>query len=158
MSAPNNAPRPRKKIDSTTLIVYSIIGVLLLLVCLLLGEAFDYSVVNGRIDTGKIVKSVNYLLAHPGKIFAALGTKGGYAPKMLFFGAMVIGIFVLYKYSEDPRRLHRRGTEHGSAKWGDKKEQRKLADPGQPKLPPIKKYDTEHPDGVRVFDDHGELC
>ena len=157
MSEPNNVPHPRKKIDTATLIVYSIIGVLLLLICLLLGAAFDYSVVNGKIDTGKVAKSVSYLLSHPVKIFSALSGKG-YAPKMLFFGAMVIGIIVLYKYSEDPRRLHRRGTEHGSAKWGDKKEQRKLADPGQPKLLPIKKFDAEHPDGVRVFDDHGELC
>ncbi len=155
MSAPNNAPRPRKKIDSTTLIVYSIIGVLLLLVCLLLGAAFDYSVVNGKIDTGRIGKAVNYLLTHPGKIFAALGTKGSYAPKMLFFGAMVIGIFVLYKYSEDPRRLHRRGTEHGSAKWGSEKAKRKLADKGKPIHQPIKKYDAEHPEGVRQFDENG---
>ena len=157
MSAPDKAPRPRKKIDRATLIVYIIVGVLLLLICILMGAAFDYSLTNGKIDGGKIGKAVNYLLSHPSKIFAALHTKGSYAPRMLFFGAMVIGIFALYKYSEDVRRLHRRGTEHGSAKWGDDKEMKSLADKSEPKKIPIKKYDAEHPDGYRVFDQHGEF-
>ena len=158
MSAPNNAPRPRPKIDKATLIVYCIVGALLLLISLLLGAAMDYSVVNGKVNSGKIGKSISYLLAHPGKIFAALGTKGSYAPKMVFFGAMIIGIFALYKYSEDVKRLHRRGTEHGSARWGSEKEMAALADKGKPVQYPIKRYDAEHPEGVRVFDEHGELC
>ena len=137
MAEQNNVPRPRPKLDATTLIVYSIIGVLLLLICLLLGAAFDYSIVNGKIETDRIGKSVSYLLSHPSMIFAALSGKG-YTPKMLFFGSMVIGIFILYKYSEDPRRLHRRGTEHGSAKWGSKKAMQKLADLAKPQLQPIK--------------------
>ena len=158
MSAPNNVPHPKPKIDKLTLIVYSAIGVLLLLFCLLLGAAMDYSVVSGKLDAGRIGKSVSYLLKHPARMFAALRNKGGYAPKTLLLGAMSIGIFVLYKYSEDAKRLHRRGTEHGSAKWGNRNEKASLADKGKPIRYPIKKYDAEHPDGVRMFDGNGDLC
>lgn len=157
MSAQNNAPHPRPKIDRLTLIMYCAVGVFLLLLCLLLGAAMDDSLTNGKIDTGKIGKAISYLLANPGKIFSALTVKGGYAPKMLFFGVIVIGIFALYKYSQDAKRLHRRGTEHGSAKWGDEREKKALRDNQPPQKLPIKKYDAEHPEGYRVFDDNGEF-
>lgn len=141
MANRNAAPRPRPKIDRVTLIVYIIVGVIFMFICLLLGAAFDYSLsADGKIDINKVGKAVSYLMKKPSKMFAQI-TQNGYAPKVLFLGFMVIGIFALYKFSADARRLHRRGTEHGSAKWGDKKEMRLLTDPGKPKLVPIKVYD-----------------
>lgn len=143
MADQNAAPRPKPKIDRFTLIVYIIISVIILFVCLLLGAAFDYSLsADGKIDINKVGKAVDYLLRNPANIFAALSKKGSYAPKMLFLAFMVIGIFALYKYSEEKKRLHRRGTEHGSAKWGDLKEMQSLADKTvKPKLMPIKVFD-----------------
>ena len=129
MSQKLTVPHPKKKIDRTTLIVLSIIGVVLLIGCVILGAAFDYALgADGSIDGSKISPALHYVLSHPAVILTAFTKKDGYVPKMLFVGICVIGIFALYKYSEEPKRLHRRGTEHGSAKWGDEKEIQALAE------------------------------
>ena len=129
MSQKLTVPHPRKKIDKTTLIVLCVIGVVLLIGCVVLGAAFDYAIgADGSIDGSKISPALHYVLSHPAVIISAITNKGGYAPKMLFVGVCVIGIFALYKYSEEPKRLHRRGTEHGSAKWADEKEVRAHAE------------------------------
>ena len=129
MSQKLTVPHPKKKIDKTTLIVLCLIGVVLLIGCVVLGAAFDYALgADGSIDGSKISPALHYVLSHPAVIFSAITKKDGYVPKMLFVAVCVIGIFALYKYSEEPKRLHRRGTEHGSAKWGDEKEIRALAE------------------------------
>ena len=148
-----NIPHPRKKIDKTTLIVLCIIGVVLLIGCVVLGAAFDYALgKDGSIDGSKISPALSYVLSHPALIVSALSKKDGYAPKMLFVGICVIGIFALYKYSEEPKRLHRRGTEHGSAKWGDEKEIRALADKEKPY-----QHALRDEDGSRLYDAKGEF-
>lgn len=135
-------PRPKKGIDKTTLIIYCIIGVVALIGCMLLGGAMDCSLdKTGHIDFTRLGKSFNYIVSHPAYIFRHLADANSYVPKMLFMGAVAVGIFALYKYSEDNKRLHRRGTEHGSAQWGDSKEMRSLADPAPQKLYPIKVFD-----------------
>lgn len=147
-------PKPKPKIDSTTLIIYCIIGVFLLIGCVLLGGAMDQSLdANGTVDITKLNSGFNYIMAHPQYITANLTNTNSYISKMLFFGICAIGIYALYKYSEDTKRLHRRGVEHGSAKWGDAKEMKLLADPAPRKLQPIKVYDAESPDGRRVYKD-----
>ena len=51
MSQKLTVPHPKKKIDRTTLIVLSIIGVVLLIGCVILGAAFDYALgADGSID------------------------------------------------------------------------------------------------------------
>lgn len=136
-------PKPKPKIDKTTLIIYCIIGVVALIGCILLGGAMDCSVdQSGHIVFSRLSKGFQYILSHPSFIFKHLADKNSYIPKMLFLGAAVIGILALYKYSNEAKRLHRRGTEHGSAKWGDEKEMKKLADPAPRKFQPIKAFDT----------------
>ena len=135
-------PKPKQKIDRTTLIIYCIIGVVALIGCILLGGAMDCSLDrNGQIDFSRMSKGFQYILSHPSFIFKHLADKNSYIPKMLFIGAAAIGIYALYKYSGDKKRLHRRGTEHGSAKWCDEKELKQLADPAPRKLYPIKIFD-----------------
>ena len=135
-------PRPKRGIDKTTLVIYCIIGAVILIGCILLGSAMDLSMDRtGHIDFTRLGKGFNYTLSHPAYIFKHLTDTNSYIPKMLFFGALAIGIFALYKYSEDKKRLHRRGTEHGSAKWCSEKEMRSLADPAPRKLHPIKVFD-----------------
>ncbi len=103
MSQKLTVPHPRKKMDKTTLIVLCVIGVVLLIGCVVLGAAFDYALAaDGSIDGSKISPALHYVLSHPNLIIASLSKKGGYAPKMLFVGVCVIGIFALYKYSEEP--------------------------------------------------------
>lgn len=154
MSQKLTVPHPKKKIDRTTLIVLCVIGVVLLIGCVVLGAAFDYAIgKDGSIDGSKINPALHYVLSHPAVIFSAISNKDGYAPKMLFVGVCVIGIFALYKYSEEPKRLHRRGTEHGSAKWADEKEVRALAE--KEKKPYQLALRDEN--GGYLYDDKGEF-
>lgn len=154
MSQKLTVPHPRKKIDKTTLIVLCVIGVVLLIGCVILGAAFDYALgADGSIDGSKISPAFRYVTSHPEVIFSAITKKDGYVPKMLFVGVCVIGIFALYKYSEEPKRLHRRGTEHGSAKWADEKEVRALAE--KEKKPYQLALRDEN--GGYLYDDKGEF-
>lgn len=66
---------------------------------------------------------------------------------------MIIGICLLYKYTNKKKRLHRRGVEHGSAKWGDSNEMKSLADKtAKPHMKPLLSSD-----GKRVFDEKGNF-
>ena len=154
MSQKLTVPHPKKKIDRTTLIVLCVIGVVLLIGCVVLGAAFDYALgADGSIDGSKISPALRYVTSHPEVIISAITKKDGYVPKMLFVGVCVIGIFALYKYSEEPKRLHRRGTEHGSAKWADEKEVRALAE--KEKKPYQLALRDEN--GGYLYDDKGEF-
>ncbi len=52
---------------------------------------------------------------------------GGYAAKLPMFTAFGIGLYALNKYTSR-KRFHRKGEEHGSARWANKKEIQSLAD------------------------------
>ena len=149
-----NSPVPKKGISPSTLAIYAVIALVLLALCILLGTAMDLSVKpDGKVDGGKIGDGFHTVMQSPKVIGIALQTKGSYAQKMPFLGAMAIGIFALYKYSESGKRLHRRGVEHGSAKWGDKSEMKGLKDAGKPEFKPLLTSD-----GKRVFDRKGNFA
>lgn len=149
-----NSPVPKKGISPSTLAVYAMIAIILLVLCILLGTAMDLSVKpDGKVDGEKIGDGFAAVMQSPEVISIALQTKGSYAQKMPFLGAMAIGIFALYKYSESGKRLHRRGVEHGSAKWGDKPEMKDLKDTGKPEFKPLLTSD-----GNRVFDCKGNFA
>lgn len=153
-SASGNSPVPKRGISPSTLAIYVVIAVLLLILCILLGTAMDLSIKpDGKVDSARVGENFSTVLQMPSVLLVALQTKGSYAQKMLFLGGMVIGLFALYQYSESGKRLHRRGVEHGSAKWGDKREMKELADPGKPEFKPLLTSD-----GERVFDEKGNFA
>ena len=144
-----------KKLTASTVLVYIAGGLLVIVLCVMLGTAMDLSVTeDGTVNSGKLGESFSVVIETPAVIPIALQTKGSYAQKMPVMGAFVIGIFLLYKYSQDKKRLHRRGVEHGSAKWGDQKEMRSLAE--KEKKPSFHPLLTS--DGKRVFDEKGEFA
>lgn len=139
-----------KKTSKLTFVIYGIVILLTAIVCWILGASMDYAIApNGKIDMSLIESGFNKVIGKPKLLLSALKKEDGYAPKMLFLGLGSVGIYILYKYSEEKKRLNRRGVEHGSAKWGDEKEMKSLAD---------KEKETEFKpiltsDGNRVFDD-----
>lgn len=52
---------------------------------------------------------------------------GGYAAKIPMFTAFGIALYALNKYTSR-KKFHRKGEEHGSARWANKKEIKSLAD------------------------------
>ena len=142
-----------KKVNISTLVIYGVIAVILLVLCVMLGAAMDLAVKpDGKLDIALIGGGFEKIIGKPYQIVKALQTKGSYAPKMLLFGLFAIGIFALYKYSESGKRLHRKGVEHGSAKWGNKREMKELADPAKYKFKPFLTTD-----GKRIFDQKGNF-
>ena len=138
-----------RKTSKSTLIIYGIIILLIIIACCFIGSAMDYAVTpEGKIDINLMGDGFNTVFDNPKLLVSSLKNKNGYAPKMLFLGVAGTGIFALYKYSEDKKRLHRRGVEHGSAKWGDEKEMKSLADKEKPEFKPVLSAD-----GKRVFDE-----
>jgi len=147
------APRPRPRFTRTTLIVYGIIGFFILLTGSVLGGAMDFSrKTDGKVDLAHIGQGFNLVTSKPNYIFKHIADTDSYVCKIAFFSLLCFGIFILYKMSEDPKRLHRRGEEHGSAKWGDEKEMKSLADMDiKPEFKPVLR------DGKRVFDEKGNF-
>lgn len=145
--------KPRKTAPSTY-IIYTVIIVILLILCLIIGAAMDYAITdNKKVDFLLINKGLNIVTRNPDLILKAIRTKGSYSIKILFIGALSIGIFILYKYTEDKKRLHRKGTEYGSAEWGNEKEMKALADKEtKPKFQPLLTSDKK-----RVFDENGDF-
>ena len=61
--------------------------------------------------------------------------QGGYAAKIPLFTAFGLGLYALNKYTSR-KKFHRKGEEHGSARWANKKEIQSLEDkPKKIKLP-----------------------
>ena len=122
-----------RKTSKITFVVYGIIILLIIIACLFVGSAMDYAVnPYGKIDINLMENGFNRVLSNPYLLLSSLKNKNGYAPKMLFLGIASTALYVLYKYSEEKKRFHRRGVEHGSAKWGDEKEMKSLADKEKP--------------------------
>ena len=162
-------PGEKKKVDKLTLILLGGLAVFVLYVAAAVGAALDMSVVNdGDVDRNLFIQNIAVTIADPDVVFSALGS-GGYAPKMLFFAVVAIGIYALYKYSMIKKRLHRKGVEHGSAQWGDDTEMQSLKDrefisknkktgipnygkANEPKFIPLLKSD-----GTCVFDKAGDF-
>lgn len=143
-----------RKTSTSTLLIYGIIILLIITAFCFLGAAMDFAVKpDGKVDINLLGDGFNTVMNNPKILFSLLKNKGGYAPKMLFLGICSTGIYVLYKYSEDKKRLHRKGVEHGSAKWGDEKEMKSLAE--NEKKPELKPILTS--DGKRVFDKKGNF-
>ncbi|MDE5771345.1 MAG: type IV secretory system conjugative DNA transfer family protein [Ruminococcus sp.] len=143
-----------RKTSKSTLVIYGIIILLIIIVFWFLGASMDFAVKpDGKVDINLLGDGFNIVMSDPEILFSSLKNKGGYAPKMLFFGVCSTGIYVLYKYTEDKKRLHRKGVEHGSAKWGDDKEMKSLAESKEkPHVQPILTSD-----GKRVFDKKGNF-
>lgn len=142
-----------KKTSKLTYIVYATIVFFIIIAFWFLGASMDFAIKpDGKVDINLLGDGLNKVISNPDILFSSLKNKGGYAPKMLFLGMCSTGIYVLYKYTEDKKRLHRRGVEHGSAKWGDEKEMKLLAENKEkPHLQPIVS------DGKRVFDKKGNF-
>ena len=143
-----------RKTSKSTLVIYGIIILLIIIAFWFLGASMDFAVKpDGKVDINLLGDGFNIVMSDPEILFSSLKNKGGYAPKMLFFGVCSTGIYVLYKYTEDKKRLHRKGVEHCSAKWGDDKEMKSLAESKEkPHVQPILTSD-----GKRVFDKKGNF-
>ena len=145
----------QKKNKTLDYIIYGIAIFIVIFLCWALGTSMDYCIkYHGKLDMNYIGDSFSVVVSKPNLLILSLQKQNSYAPKMIFMGVCVIGIFLLYKFSEEKKRLHRKGVEHGSAKWGDKKEMSELKDKSN--KTEVQLLKTK--DGKRVFDENGNFA
>ncbi len=132
--------RQPKKPDALTIAIYGIIGLFLLYFCAGLGACMDLNTdENGKIDFATVLNGFETTLTDYSLVFKQMKAKG-MALKLTGFGLFAEIIYVLMKVT-DKKKLHRRGEEHGSARWANDKERKSLAD--KPKKKKKKKLTAE---------------
>ena len=82
---------------------------------------------SGEIDFSGLLASVESSFADYKGILGSITDTETYCCKITFFGAISVGLYILYKYTTK-KRLHRKGEEHGSARWATEAEAKRLAD------------------------------
>ncbi len=123
-----------KKPDAVTIGIYSAIAAFTIYFSAAVGACLDKSAgANGKINFDAFSKSLDSTL-NDTELVLEFVRAGGYAAKLPMFTAFGIGLYALNKYTSR-KRFHRKGEEHGSARWANKKEIMSLADkPEKPKL------------------------
>lgn len=119
----------KKKTSLSTILIYLCIVLVVLYCAAAVGLAFDKSKdENGKIDfSGELMTNVESSLADYKGILENVRDSETYCCKFTYFGAIFVGIYALLKYTSR-KRLHRKGEEHGSARWATEAEAKKLAD------------------------------
>ena len=118
-----------------TILLYAIIVFAVLYVSAGLGAAMDFSVD----DEG--VLNFNLLMTEFETVLTSTDTVGehfvdfsSYSFKITLMVAFALGIYALLKITSR-KRLHRKGVEHGSARWANEKEEQFLRDNADKKKP-----------------------
>lgn len=137
----------KKKKSTLELALYVVIALFGIYVAAALGTAMDASVnpETGRTDYAQITGNFEAALMQPKVVFSGLKDKKSKTFAFAGFGAIAIVLFVMTK-SSGKKRLHRRGVEHGSARWATEREARSLADKADKKKAkqPKEKYETDN--------------
>lgn len=107
----------KKKPDMLTILLYVIIVFAVLYVSAALGAAMDLSVDDeGVLDFNLLMTEVESVLTSPDTVWEHFTDFSGYSAKITLIVAFALGIYALMKYTSR-KRLHRKGVEHGSARW-----------------------------------------
>lgn len=118
----------KKKPDMLTILLYAIIVFAVLYVSAGLGAAMDLSVDDeGVLDFNVLMTQFETVLTSTDTVGAHFTDFSSYSFKITLMVAFALGIYALMKYTSR-KRLHRKGVEHGSARWANEKEEKFLAD------------------------------
>ena len=131
--------RVPKKPDFVTISIYIVLAVFVIYFSAALGACFDLSLnEDGKADFDLLANSLERTLMKTDLVFEKIG-EGGKAMQFPIFTAFGIGLYALMKVT-GKKKFHRKGEEHGSARWANKKEIKSLLDKppkrkhGEPKL------------------------
>ncbi len=119
--------RVAKKPDFITISIYSFLAAAVIYLSAGLGACVDIAANDeGKVDFDTLTGSLDSTLTDT-KLILSQVHAGGNAMKFPIFAAFGIGIYALMKIT-GKKRFHRKGEEHGSARWANQKEIRSLLD------------------------------
>ena len=131
--------RVAKKPDFVTISIYAVLAVFVIYFAASLGACFDLSTnEEGKVDFDNLANSLETTLMDTELVFEQVKA-GGNAVMFPIFTAFSIGLYVLMKIT-GKKKFHRKGEEHGSSRWANKKEIASLLD-----KPPKKKKGEKKP-------------
>ena len=131
--------RVAKKPDFVTISIYAVLAVFVIYFAASLGACFDLSTnEEGKVDFDNLANSLETTLMDTELVFEQVKA-GGNAVMFPVFTAFGIGLYVLMKVT-GKKKFHRKGEEHGSSRWANKKEIASLLD-----KPPKKKKGEKKP-------------
>lgn len=131
--------RVAKKPDFVTISIYAVLVVFVIYFAASLGACFDLSTnEEGKVDFDNLANSLETTLMDTELVFEQVKA-GGNAVMFPVFTAFGIGLYVLMKVT-DKKKFHRKGEEHGSSRWANKKEIASLLD-----KPPKRKKGEKKP-------------
>ena len=125
--------RVAKKADFITISIYSVLAAAVIYVSAALGACVDLATNDeGKVDFDLLSGSLDSTLTDT-KLVLSQVQAGGNAMKFPIFAAFGIGLYALMKIT-GKKKFHRKGEEHGSARWANQKEIKSLLDkPPKPK-------------------------
>ena len=111
-----------------TILLYVIIVFAVLYVSAALGAAMDLSVDDeGVLDFNLLMVEFETVLTSTDTVGEHFLDFSSYSFKITLMVSFALGIYALLKITSK-KRLHRKGVEHGSARWANEKEEKFLAD------------------------------
>lgn len=140
----------KKKQDPLMLVIYGLIVVFVLYFAAAIGTAMDLSANKdtGELDFNVLGSSLESTVVNTDLVMSHITDVSSYGFKIPIMTAFGVGIYVLLKFTTK-KRLHRKGVEHGSARWATEKEAKKLAD-NPPKILPYEDFTDENGKKHRV--------
>lgn len=126
----SNMGVPKKKTD-TELIIFICAAILIVILCTWGGYVLEMTASPKK--GIQWLKALNSLSEYANPVafvraIKAVFVGNGITEKGLIVGFMGGMLLILYKLSSGGKRYHRKGSEHGSARWGNKKEKDIIAD------------------------------
>lgn len=110
-----------------TIAIYGVLAAFVIYFTAALGACFDLSTKeNGKVDIDKLANSLEETLMDTNLVIEQVKA-GQKALQFPIFTAFGLGLYVLLKIT-DKKKFHRKGEEHGSARWANVKEAKSLAD------------------------------
>ncbi|MDE7295515.1 MAG: type IV secretory system conjugative DNA transfer family protein [Oscillospiraceae bacterium] len=120
----------KKKQSGFELIPYAVAAVAVIIIATWFGYILEDTATKKGVQWLTALNSISDY-ANPAaflKAFGAVFTGSGIAKKGLIFGFMGGMLIILWKFAGNGKRYHRKGVEHGSARWGNKQEKNIIAD------------------------------
>lgn len=119
--------RTAKKPDFVTISIYGVLAAFIVYFSAALGACMELSLnEDGKADFDKLSRSLETTLIDTDLVIQQVKT-GGKALQFPVFTTFGIGLYVLMKIT-GKKKFHRKGEEHGSARWANKKEILSLLD------------------------------
>lgn len=122
--------RVTKKTDFVTISIYAVLAMFVIYFSAALGACLDLSLNDeGKADMDELASSLESTLMDTDLVIEQVKT-GGKALQLPIFTAFGLGLYVMMKIT-GKKKFHRKGEEHGSARWANKKEIASLLDKQQ---------------------------